>query len=258
MKNSGYKIIIGCLLLVIILQLIFFVTTRPKKVVKVPLPVIKGRIAIVLDDWGYNPNNLRIINQIKYPITASILPNLNYSREAAEEFHNRGFEVILHLPMEPHEKYRLEKNTIMTSADEPTITKIIDEALTNISYADGVSNHMGSSATQDLRTMGIVFKELKKKRIFFLDSFVTPKSVCFDLSRKMGIGFARRDIFLDNIEEPGYINQQIYKLKARAKAKGYAIGIGHDRKVTLQVLKEIMPQLEKEGYKFVFLSELVK
>jgi len=39
---------------------------------------------------------------------------------------------------------------------------------------------------------------------------------------------------------------------------GHAIGIGHDRKVTLEVLKEVMPELDREGFKFVFVSELVK
>jgi polysaccharide deacetylase 2 family uncharacterized protein YibQ len=43
-----------------------------------------------------------------------------------------------------------------------------------------------------------------------------------------------------------------------ADEKGWAIGIGHDRRNTLEVLKEEMPKLEKEGYKFVYVSELVK
>ena len=246
-------------MLVIILLGVFIGTRRPKRPAKIPVAItVKGRIAIVLDDWGYNTNNLDIIDQIKYPVTASILPNLNYSRQVAEEFHNRGLGVILHLPMEPHEKYRLEKNTILTTMDEQNISKIIDEDLGNIIYANGVSNHMGSAATEDKRTMEIVFKELKKKHIFFLDSFVTAKSVCTNLARKMGIETAKRDVFLDNTEEAGYIRAQIYKLKLRAKNKGYAIGIGHNRKITLQVLKEVMPQLEKEGFKFVLLSELVR
>jgi polysaccharide deacetylase 2 family uncharacterized protein YibQ len=258
MKNFAYKVAIGILLAVIIILCIVMLSIRvPKKAPKIPLAV-QGRIAIVLDDWGYNNNNLEILGQIKYPFTASILPNLNYSRQVAEELHARGFEIILHLPMEPNEKYRLEKNTIMTSLDDKTITKIIDLDLKSITYAVGVSNHMGSAATQDPRTMAIVFKELKNKHVFFLDSFVTPKSVCSALSTKIGIGFARRDVFLDNIEEAEYIKGQIYKLKSRAKTKGYAIGIGHDRRITLEVLREVMPQLEKEGYKLVFLSELVR
>jgi len=231
--------------------------SRPGKIPKAP-SVIKGKIAIVIDDWGYNLNNLDILGQIKYPLTASILPNLNYSRAVSGELHRRGLEIILHLPMEPHEKFRLEKNTIMTSMDESTIRKIIMQDLESVTYVSGVSNHMGSKATEDLRTMGIIFKELKKRHLYFLDSLVSSESLCFDLADKIHLRFAKRDIFLDNQEESNYIKGQIHKLKTRANVYGQAIGIGHDRKITLEVLKEVMPEIEKEGYKFVFVSELVK
>jgi polysaccharide deacetylase 2 family uncharacterized protein YibQ len=39
---------------------------------------------------------------------------------------------------------------------------------------------------------------------------------------------------------------------------GSAVGIGHDRKITLEVLRDVMPQLAKEGYKLVFVSELAQ
>ncbi len=50
----------------------------------------------------------------------------------------------------------------------------------------------------------------------------------------------------------------VMKLKNLSRKHGLAIGIGHDRKTTLEVLREAMPELEKEGFKFVFVSELVK
>lgn len=258
-KNSKYKITIGILLAVIILQWLLILKPKiskpAKKITKIPRVAI-GKIAIVIDDWGYNLNNLMVVNEIKYPLTISVLPNLNYTRQIAEELQAQGLEIILHLPLEPHEKYRMEQNTIMTSFGEAAIKNILSDDLDNVMYARGVSNHMGSRATEDLKTMQAVFKELKKRNLYFLDSLVSGKSICFDLAKKMGLAFVRRDIFLDNIEEPGYIKGQINKLKARAKKRGYAVGVGHDRSVTLNVLKEEIPRLEKEGYKFVFVSDL--
>lgn len=259
-REKKYKLAVLVLSAAVIIET-FFLIVLLSKAVKGPVrpgaAAVKGKIAIVLDDWGYSLNNLPIVEKIKLPFTASVLPNLNYSREVAEELHSRGVEIILHLPMEPKEKYRLEKNTIMTSWKEASINKIIDEDLDSIAYAKGINNHMGSRATENSKTMEIVFKKLKKRGLFFLDSLVTSRSVCFNLSRKIGLPYAKRDIFLDNKEDPAYIKGQVNKLKLRAKSKGAAIGIGHDRKATLEVLSETMPQLEKEGYKLVFLSELV-
>jgi polysaccharide deacetylase 2 family uncharacterized protein YibQ len=258
-RYQGLKTAIWILSVLVIIEGIFLIylwIKRPK-VHKAP-PVIRGKIAIVIDDWGYNLNNLDILSQIKYPLTTSILPNLNYSKAVAEELHKRDFQILLHLPMEPYEKYRLEQNTIMTSMDEPSIIKIISQDLDNVGHVVGVSNHMGSKATEDLKTMGIIFKELKRRRLYFLDSLVSGESVCFDLANKMHLKFCKRDVFLDNEEKAEYIKGQIDKLKTRSRIYGQAIGIGHDRKVTLEVLKELMPSIEKEGYKFVFLSELAR
>jgi len=259
---NKYKIALWVLAILFAIEsaVIIFLLLRRPAVKEAPKAVVPARakIAFVIDDWGYNLDNLYIVDQIKYPFTASVLPHLNYSRAVAIELHRRGFQVILHLPMEPHEKYHLEKNTILTSMGEQAIISIIGQDLSDIRYAVGVSNHMGSKATEDLRTMSIVFNELKKRNLFYLDSLVSPKSICLNLAAELGIKFIKRDIFLDNKEDAAYIRNQVYKLKRKALMYGYAVGIGHDRKVTLEVLKEIMPELEKEGYKLVFVSELAK
>lgn len=219
---------------------------------------VKGRIAIVLDDWGYNLNNLPIIAKINYPLTVAILPNIAYSERVSRELHAKGFEVILHLPMQPQEPLNLEENTIMVSLDKQEILNILDQDLASITYAKGVSNHMGSMATSDRRTMEIVLGELKRRHLYFLDSFVTSTSVCFERARKLNLVAFRRDVFLDNVEEAGYIKKQINILKNKARIAGFAIGIGHDRRVTLEVLREVMPKLAREGYKFIFLSDLTR
>jgi len=259
-EKKIYKITILFLLGVIILQWIFM-ATRPRVPPKAPLkipPESKGVIAIVIDDWGYNANNLEALSRINSPLTCSILPHLAYSKEVAEKLHERGMEVILHLPMEPHEQYRLEKNTILVSMDAATIRNIIEQDLNNLGFVKGVSNHMGSLATEDSRTMQVVFKELKMRNLYFLDSFVTSKSICPVIAHRVGLRFSKRDVFLDNLEDPGYIKKQIYKLKIKARTYGQAVGIGHDRRVTLEVLGEVLPELKKEGYKFVFVSQIVR
>jgi len=260
-----YKIIILILAVALTLESIFLICLwlrRPKKVTPPPLavvaPAVKARIAIVIDDWGYNMRNFAVMDKIKYPLTVSILPNLHYSTLAARELSRRGFEVILHLPMEPREEYRLERNTVLTSLDEQEVFRIIDADLKSIPAAKGVSNHMGSRATEDARTMRIIFRELKKRHLYFLDSLVSGSSVCRELAGQMRIDFAARDVFLDNEDEPGYIRAQINQLKNQARSRGYAVGIGHDRKNTLEVLQEEMPRLAREGYRFVFVSEVVR
>ncbi|MFH0790630.1 MAG: divergent polysaccharide deacetylase family protein [Candidatus Omnitrophota bacterium] len=257
-----HKIIILSLIAIVILEGIFIVYLWKGRQKPIPMPKavmpVKGRIAVVIDDWGYNQNPLEVIRQIKYPLTMAILPNLAYSSSLARELHDLGFEIILHLPMEPEEKYRLEKDTLLSSMSPSEIVNIINKDLLNISHCRGVSNHMGSKLTSNTKIMNIIFKELTNRQLYFLDSLVDSNSICADLDRQMDIKFAKRDVFLDNKEDPQYIKMQLYRLKTKAKIYGQAIGIGHTHKTTLEVLKEVLPELEKEGYKFVFVSELTK
>jgi len=222
-------------------------------------PRIKGKIAIVLDDWGYSFEYFDLVRSIRQPLTLAILPNLPYSQRIAVEAKKKGFEVILHLPMEPYprEDLVLEKDTIMTDMDDLTIDDIVSKQIKRIPYASGVNNHMGSKATEDSRVMRVVFEELKKQNLYFLDS-VTSNSVCPIVAQEVKINFTKRDVFLDNENDPEYIKSQIIKLKEEAEVRGYAIGIGHARRVTLEVLREIMPKLQKEGFKFVTASELAR
>jgi len=257
-QQRHLKIIIILLSAIVALQWLFILKLSGRKKPAVQIAHVKGRIAIVIDDWGYNMNNAGLIGNIKSPLTASVLPNLPFSRSIADGLREKGFQVILHLPLESREGYRLEKNTILTSMSEQSIKQILLRDFYSLGPIKGVSNHMGSKATVDARIMGIIFAELKKRGLYFLDSLVSSGSVCSDEAKKLNLCYVRRDVFLDNVEEPQYIRKQIYKLKNLAELHGKAIGIGHDRKVTLEVLKDMIPQLEKEGYRFVFVSDLTQ
>ena len=256
MKNKALKIFGFFLLLLLFIALILIPLHQkaPARVKKAPR--LAGRIVIVLDDWGYSLNNLGIIEQIKQPLTCAILPNLKNSSSVMQRLHSLGFEIILHLPMEPKEKYNLESNTITLGMNAKEISEIFQSDLSSVTFAKGISNHMGSRITEDKKASTLVMEEAKKRNLYFFDSFVTNRSVCLALAKKINIRFAKRDVFLDNQNNPGYIQGQLIKLKNLAKRQGTAIGIGHDRKNTLLVLKEMLGPMEKEGYKFVFLSQV--
>jgi len=243
---------------------------RPKKeVVKVPeaipqpqpTPVPQvAKIAIVLDDWGYNLRNADFLKDFNYPVTISILPHLPYSTQVASLANKNGKEIILHLPMEPHERkeIHLEKQVVFTHMGEKEIIQTINDALKSVPFADGINNHMGSKATEDERVMAILFRQLKKRRLYFLDSLVTRYSVGEKLVTKIKIRFAQRDVFLDNQADYKYISGQLQSLVRKARKMGFAIGVGHDRQLTLQVIQDMAPQLEKQGIKLVFVSDLAK
>jgi len=227
---------------------------------KVPSPPEKAKpkVAIVLDDWGYNIKNLNAVLEINKPMNLSILPGLPYSAFVANKAREHNFEVILHMPMEPKAKMRLELSTLYTTMSDDEIRLNLAKALESVPHAKGISNHEGSKATRDQRLIKVVFAELKKDNLFFLDSLVTNDSACESLAVEMKIKFAKRSIFLDNESSPAYIRKQFEKLIDLAVKNGKAVGIGHDRPNTIAILKEMIPRLEENGIELTYISELAK
>jgi len=217
------------------------------------------KVAIVIDDLGYNLHNVQGLYAIKKPITFSVLPNLTYSKVIAEDAARRGYNVMLHLPLESsHKEAPREKDTICVNMTEDEVISKLRQALLTVPHAKGVSNHMGSVATVDKALMQTIFKELKARRLYFLDSLVVGNSVCGEVADKVGIRLVRRDVYLDNINDASYIKKQFSLLIKEAMQSGSSIGIAHDRPVTVRTLASEMEKAEEEGIKFVFVSELVK
>ncbi|MFA4981162.1 MAG: divergent polysaccharide deacetylase family protein [Candidatus Omnitrophota bacterium] len=217
------------------------------------------KVAIVMDDFGYNVSNLDDLFDIKEPITLSVLPNLRYSSEIARLANLRGQEVILHMPLEPHRKdVREEQDTIKSGMTQEEIFAVVDKEIASVPGIKGVSNHMGSKATEDVKVMSAVFKRLKKHGLYFFDSLTSENSICRQAAAAAGIRYARRDVFLDNSNDPAYIEKQLMELKRSALRNGRAIAVCHDRKNTISVLAKMMPEMRREGIIFVPLSRMME
>lgn len=232
--------------------------TAVYKKVKMPAK-ITGKIAIVLDDWGYNKKNFAMLSELNQPVTIAILPNLPYSRVIAEEAKAGRIETILHLPLEAHDSSKgREKDTIYVSMVSKEVLAKLNSMFDNLPYIKGVSNHMGSKATEDKKLMKILFSEFKKRNLYFLDSVVTPNSICRQIASETGARFAERSVFLDNENKVEYITGQLRHAIALAKERRMIVAIGHDRPVTIKTIKDMAPEFKREGIKLVYLSEVVK
>ena len=219
------------------------------------------QVAFLIDDFGYRMAKRETgFLETKFPLTISIIPGLTYSAKIASEAEKKGKEIILHLPMEPKKSFNNDYPWIvLTSMNRKEIERAVEESLADVSLAVGLNNHMGSKATEDKEVMSIILRLAKKKNIFFIDSRSSTKSIAFKLAKKMKVKTGRRDVFLDNLDDPQYIKEQLSSLKKIALEKGQAIGIGHaTRSATLSALKEFLPQFKKEGIRLVYVSELVE
>ncbi|MDA8235626.1 MAG: divergent polysaccharide deacetylase family protein [Clostridia bacterium] len=221
-----------------------------------------ARVAIVIDDFGGDVPGVKEMFEINYPLTFAVMPHLEFSRSQAERAHKEGFQVILHLPMEPGRGKGswLGPGAISTKMTDEEIRRSVREDLADIPWAVGFNNHMGSRATADERVMRAVLEVAKEKNLFVLDSRTTDKTVIPVVASKLGVAMTRRTVFLDNVNSLSHIRKQLAKVAEEAHNKGAAVAIGHVGPTgpnVVKVLKEMLPKLEEQGIEIVYLSDLV-
>jgi uncharacterized protein len=220
----------------------------PSREIKPITPGHLPKVVIILDDLGYDKKIAQKFINLNAELTFSILPQSPFQKIIATSAHQKGYEVMLHLPMEPFEYPVINpgKGALLSAMSPDELIGQLEKDINAVPYIKGVNNHMGSKITSTSTQMYQIFSILKKKNLYFIDSRTTAKTLCKPSARLLQLPFSQRDIFLDNIHEPDAIREQLKKLVDLAKKHGDAVGIAHPHPATYSVLREMLPKLKKE------------
>lgn len=202
----------------------------------------RPRIAVIIDDMGYNRPMGRQFLQIDADLTFSFLPEAPYTSELAEQAHRTGRTILVHLPMEPKDSsWKLGPEALRIGDTAEEISRKTEGMLAKAPHAVGANNHMGSRFTENSQGMRRMLTTLKAHSFFFIDSFTTPASLGETTARQLRLPTARRHVFLDNTQDPESICRQLGQLVAQAKQRGQAIGIGHPNQAMFTALGSCGP-----------------
>lgn len=206
-------------------------------------PVFAGKLAIVIDDFGYRPHYENQVLAMPSQISVAVLPNAPHAREMATKAHNSGHEVLIHLPMAPLSKQPLEKDTLRPEMSSDEIERIIREAVGKVPYAVGLNNHMGSAMTSSLFGMQKVMQALGRYDLYFLDSMTIGNSQAMRAASGTGVKVIKRKVFLDDTQNEADIRRQFNRAIDLARRNGSAIAIGHPHPSTVRVLQQMVYNL---------------
>nr|WP_208613102.1 divergent polysaccharide deacetylase family protein [Pantoea wallisii] len=202
-----------------------------------------GKLAIVIDDFGYRPVEESKVLQMPAAISVAVLPNAPHARDMATRAHQAGHEVLIHLPMAPLSKQPLEKDTLTPEMSSEEIARIVREASGKVPYAVGLNNHMGSKMTSSLPGMQKVMQVLNHYNYYFLDSMTIGNSQSVPAAQGTQVKVIKRRVFLDDSQNEAAIRQQFSRAVKLAQRDGYAIAIGHPHPTTVRVLQQMLPSL---------------
>ena len=220
------------------------------------------QLAIIIDDLGNNMKGTAQMLDLPVKLTVAVMPFLSTTRKDAIDAHKRGFDVLVHMPMEPiHGKVSwLGPGSITAHLSNDEIRSRVERAIDNVPYAIGMNNHMGSKITSNSRIMNIVLDVCKSRGLFFIDSGTTPQSIVPKLAQQKSMICVRNDIFLDQVHGYRYIENQIKKVQKKLEKQHTCVAIGHVGQTGIQtsaVIRDNATKL-KQKIQFVGISTIIK
>lgn len=224
-----------------------------------------GALALVIDDVGHSDEALARLARLKGPLALAVLPGAPRAAEAAALARARGWDLLVHLPMEPSGGGG-EPAAIGAGDDGDAIARKVEDALARLPGAIGLNNHQGSAATRDPRVMRAVLAVVKRHGLFFLDSRTSPSTVAAAEAHRVGVATLSRDVFLDAVRAeapgrpvpPGAFSSAWAKALETAAARGRCVLIGHPAADTVAFLEARLPDLARRGILQVRVSELAE
>jgi uncharacterized protein len=234
----------------------------PKRAKEKPLPVKSApwrEVAIIVDDIGYQLSPIKELLKIDANLTFAILPLQAHTREAAEMFHKAKRETLLHLPMEPvsYPREKPGEGALFTDMNDEELVLQLKKDIADVPYISGVNNHMGSKFMMDEKKLTLIFNELRKKKLFFVDSRTSADTRAYAAAKKTGLPIAARKIFIDNNRNYKEIYNNLIKSPTGVDVSPQ-IMIGHPYPETIRAIKEATKVLREKGVSIVPVSRMIK
>lgn len=218
------------------------------------------KVAIIIDDLGYQLEAGRRAIGLPGPVAFAVLPGTPRATVLAQWAHERGKEVLLHLPLQANSTDKdNEPVGIDLDMSRQAVGATFETAINSVPHVIGVNGHKGSLLTRHPGHMLWLMEEIRARgNLFFVDSYTTAGSVALQIAREVGVDAARRDVFLDPDRSPDTVARQFERMKRLARKRGFVVAIGHPYAPTLELLERELPKLQEQGIELVTISELVK
>ncbi|MGY6587274.1 MAG: divergent polysaccharide deacetylase family protein [Wenzhouxiangella sp.] len=225
-----------------------------------------ARIAVVIDDLGFQPVQDRAALALDPRLSVAVIPGTPGARALARQASEQQRDVLIHLPLSGMSGDDCDSGLLeCLDPDWPreAIDRYLDRALYDVPTAIGINNHQGSRFTAnpaavDGLVQGLVrLTERENRPLLVLDSRTTPDTRLEHRSQQAGLPTLRRHVFIDHVDDEAAMAQAWQDLLARARRDGSAVGIAHPRRTTLAFLTEAIEGLAGGDVELVPLSALL-
>ncbi|MDX1733061.1 MAG: divergent polysaccharide deacetylase family protein [Halioglobus sp.] len=220
-------------------------------------PASYGRLVLIIDDLGHSLTMGKAALSLPGKLNFAVIPYTPHGRRIAASAHRQGKEVMLHAPMSTIGQDPLGPGGLSPELSRKEFRNTLADALDQYPEVVGINNHMGSDLTQRRTQMAWVMQELRWRDLYFVDSRTSHNSVAANVASEFSVPHLTRHVFLDHEPTTENIHARFQEALARVKRRGYGVAIGHPYPQTLRYLERALPQLEEQGVRLAYVSEML-
>lgn len=220
----------------------------------------RPRVALILHGLGMDRAQTQAaIQQLPPEITLAFSPYASGLQAWVEEARAAGHEVLVQVPMEPHDYPANDPGplALITGATTRENIERLDMVLGRANGALGVINLMGARFTASEPHMRPILEALRERGLVFVDARTAPDSVGARLASELGVARAFSDRTLDQEASRAAIDARLAEIERMALANGQALALGFPFPVTLERTARWVQTLEAKSLQLAPLSAVV-
>lgn len=220
----------------------------------------KSRISIIVNNLGFDTHQLKsILSSLPKTVTLALNPYSDMVKESSDIIKSSGYEYLMMLPMESND-YPINdpgSKALLTTIGQEENLQHLHWVMGKSTGYIGLINYMGKAFIRPNTILDLLFSELEKRGLIYLNSLGLEFNIGEKEAYKKGVPYLSIDLVIDEVKTENAISQQLRSLELLSKEFGYAIGMIHNYPLSLKQLNIWNESLVKKNIEIVPISNLI-
>ena len=223
------------------------------------LPANAPRIALMISGMGLSQKaTAHAMDKLPREVTLAFAPYGSGLTTQVESARDKGYEVILQMPMEPYD--------LASDGDVPHMLRTNQERavakdnlhwfLSRFPGYVGVSTFLGAKFLADANALTPVIEEIGARGLFILDDSSAAQSQATKIATASATPYILADVILDSDRSGQAIEKALLQLETVAREKGSALGVATGLPEVVDRIGGFAARLERRGIALVPVSAL--
>lgn len=207
-------------------------------------------VSIIVGGLGINYTHTRsAIEELPPEVTLAFAPHARGLQTWIRRAREAGHEVLIELPLEPHDhgRVRPHPNTLRADLDAAANTSRLEVLLAQSHGYFGVVNYQGDKFVTSPTAARSMFETLKARGVAFFEDGSLQGETLHKAATQAGARYGRADYVIDARIEADAMRSQLMALETAARENGAALGTAIAYPLTLDIVREWTEQLAEKG-----------